>query len=757
MQMLSGLMSMIKQEDTGSKVKKEDLVAFERALASAQGVVNEVCLERGEFFGFTLLGYASHRHAIAFARVLLADPSINVNLEGVGQSAPLHLAVIPYFRKPVDMVSRLLSAPGIDVNQSDGRRTREMALSGALDGIENALWPSPERDEPYYTQTNLYYRADFCTPLYYACASENLHSVRELLAQPDIDVNAGSSVRSPLHAAARNYFPFCFRALLEHPQIDVNRRSAAGRTALFEVLDDAAERKAGFEFLDGEADEPREFEFVRALLSRSDFDPAQIVEPGAGLQSPLSLASKRGDWRLVLYLMSRVPNCGAGGQPLVEAVRAGDLQMARVLLSSPHTDVNAAGQIDERTIRPIHVAACAQSDKGEMLDLLLAHPRIDVQANDDQGRTPLLVAIGADNTLAVGKLAARTDAEAYAGLAPLAVCQSVRMLDLVTQLRGDRASSDSERTGQLCRAIVLQNKPLAADMLREHPLNGDVVHEGAPLLHWAVKHDCCVAEVARATSNLNAQDVEGATALFLAVRQYSLRKAVPPLFKESAKRKSDGDAERQPIDTNVRAVSGETALHLAARQSEFFLQYFLKNAPEADVTATDKRGRTPFLTASAGNKGSAFFLAGRPEINVAARDYQGVAALHSLVCNCDMYAAELSAFVLRRDVDVNVIDADGRTPLHYAVASCSLVGVVALLSRDDIDVNRADSFGRTPHEIAAEIDSCLTATDLEHGWRRLVEISAPFHATGPILFYDRERSLAKMLEIQGRLLRAGAR
>ena len=60
----------------------------------------------------------------------------------------------------------------------------------------------------------------------------------------------------------------------------------------------------------------------------------------------------------------------------------------------------------------------------------------------------------------------------------------------------------------------------------------------------------------------------------------------------------------------------------------------------------------------------------------------------------------------REDVDVNVCDCKGRTPLHYAVENKQKRKelIEALLSHKDIEINIRDNEGKTPLDTFMEIE-----------------------------------------------------
>lgn len=86
---------------------------------------------------------------------------------------------------------------------------------------------------------------------------------------------------------------------------------------------------------------------------------------------------------------------------LLEAARKNDSREVRVLLG-----LGAHPNLTEKDgTSALHYAA--KSGNADMLDALLEHPRIIVDARDDQGTTPLMEAARSGKSIAIDKLVAR--------------------------------------------------------------------------------------------------------------------------------------------------------------------------------------------------------------------------------------------------------------------------------------------------------------------------------------------------------------
>ncbi|MCX6989898.1 MAG: ankyrin repeat domain-containing protein [Chlamydiae bacterium] len=79
---------------------------------------------------------------------------------------------------------------------------------------------------------------------------------------------------------------------------------------------------------------------------------------------------------------------------------------------------------------------------------------------------------------------------------------------------------------------------------------------------------------------------------------------------------------------------------------------------------------------------------------------------------------QLEALLTRKDINVNLQDSNGKTPLFFAILSADKAIVETLLARNDIEVNRTDNEEQTPLVLAIRrgnkeiIEALLTRTDI---------------------------------------------
>lgn len=68
---------------------------------------------------------------------------------------------------------------------------------------------------------------------------------------------------------------------------------------------------------------------------------------------------------------------------------------------------------------------------------------------------------------------------------------------------------------------------------------------------------------------------------------------------------------------------------------------------------------------------------------------------------CDRGHTDIVRLLISCQADVNVVDADGQTPLHYA-CSCGYANVVKILLENKADLKIKDNDGETASELAED-------------------------------------------------------
>jgi ankyrin repeat protein len=216
-------------------------------------------------------------------------------------------------------------------------------------------------------------------PLSCAAAGGHVGVVRLLLDHPSIDPNAGDENRkAPLCSAAENGHIAVVKLLLDHPSIDPNTSDKYGIPPLC--------RAAG----NGHV------AVVKLLLEQPAIELNVSDKHG---RTSLYYAARAGHEAVVRLLLERDdvdPNAactyGFSKTPLTGAVREGHLRMVKLLLAK-----GADPQHPADGLSPLYWAASEGHE--DILRFLLTLDRVDPNAGDDTGRTPLWIATVNGQTL----------------------------------------------------------------------------------------------------------------------------------------------------------------------------------------------------------------------------------------------------------------------------------------------------------------------------------------------------------------------
>jgi ankyrin repeat protein len=202
---------------------------------------------------------------------------------------------------------------------------------------------------------------NFRAPLNIASIKGRLKVVQVLLAHhADVDINCTGGHWAPLHLSLWNGHPTVARVLLEHGA-DVNLKSTGGWTPLRSLLQIS-----------------RNLETAQMLLEHG-------ADPNASDRDSLYMAAlDKGHSGLAQLLLKHGPNPnarGVGGQTLLHVCsRLGDLKVARELLKLD-VDINSR---DDQGRTPLQVALEKGKDSEEVVQLLLEH------GAETQVRLPIL-------------------------------------------------------------------------------------------------------------------------------------------------------------------------------------------------------------------------------------------------------------------------------------------------------------------------------------------------------------------------------
>ena len=143
------------------------------------------------------------------------------------------------------------------------------------------------------------------------------------------------------------------------------------------------------------------------------------------------------------------------------------------------------------------------------------------------------------------------------------------------------------------------------------------------------------------------------------------------------------------VDFNVKNYTNETPLHLASKREEISSDLFkLILEKSRDINAQDNQGNTALHYAILGESEIATEeLLKHSDVNVNIKNYyDNITALHFACCWKDI-PVDLFNLILENSTDINTPDEDGRSALHWAIFHESEMATKELLAHNDVNVN----------------------------------------------------------------------
>ncbi len=255
-----------------------------------------------------------------------------------------------------NVVRLLLARPDISVNdQPDRKMTAPLTTAAAKGNVEivRMLLNRPDID------VNI--KSNATTALIYAAENGHENVVRLLLSHHAIAVNEYNNNRlTALTCAIRNCHSTIVKLLLERPDIDVNIQSNRGNTALMFAI------QAGH------------YDIIQMLL-RGKTDLNILNDAG---DSALCFAIRHNRTEIARVLIERPDlTTKAKEAALVTAGRCENKELVTTLLEHLHTNINEAFR-----------KACRHACE-ELVRLLLNLPGININSQDEQGKTGIMYAI----------------------------------------------------------------------------------------------------------------------------------------------------------------------------------------------------------------------------------------------------------------------------------------------------------------------------------------------------------------------------
>ena len=358
------------------------------------------------------------------------------------------------------------------------------------------------------------------------------------------------------------------------------------------------------------------------------------------------------------------------------------------LLLEMGADPNAKDELDRTAL---HLAIYC--NKLDLVKELLAHPNIDVNAEDFAGETPLhyQVSSGSFPTLLYDR---RVDVGKAnrAGITPL-VSSALWGDETAFRYFVDRPDFAFDRhigiLSPLICAAQQDWKDLTLQLIMKVPdVNTHRGLDGKSIIHWAVINewdDVLQAALTYAEAKVNAMDHSGKTGLHYAA-QLGLYKIVRQLLRHGASARNQD-------------VFGRTAVHTAAVEGSADVLRPLILESDFDPDDVDKQNRSLIHWAASCDWDFLMKMVLEiPAIDPKKRDHHGRNASHvAALCGCPNV---LRALMDYDTFDATETDAFGNTSLHLAARGQSLTAVEVLLPHFDVLKGRINRWGQTARDVA---------------------------------------------------------
>jgi len=569
------------------------------------------------------------------------------------------------------------------------------------------------------------------TPLHIAAATGHTGFVQYLLdAKVPVNVKDVSS-STPLHEAVRNGRIDCAGLLLA-AGADPNQKDSSGNTPLHLVMPVASRSEMFTKLLAARADPNQKDSYgetplhIAARLGMSEDIIRALIDAGADTNernkkgvTPLALAIERKQLAQAGLFVSLGADIHAedigGDTALTKAIGTGLDTVQAIVVEGNIQSRDSQGRT------PLHIAVLNKANV-QTINYLISK-KADVNARDKNGDTPLHIAVR-NNDRASGEVLLAYGADVFY---PNVEGESALRAAL-TRLGGRQdwvlnsnviKSSDGAGNTPLHLAAEWQLTNVVSFIAEKGgDLNARNANGETPIFN-AVKADSgttiktMLSYSASKKADVNARDFLGNTALHACIRW-----AAPNAAETLIAYDTQSNARKL---VQARNLAGKTALHEAARTGNIpFVTTLL--AAGADINAADETGKTALTDAIlAGRADSVKALLDKGASPVI-QDMYGRNSYHEAVefaptsivvmirnaggnpMSRDSYGKTPLSLAFHKSSEtvlavlgsnVNLVDSDGNTPIHIAVAEKSLDTVLQSLIAAKYPVNNRNRTGAT--------------------------------------------------------------
>ncbi len=612
--------------------------------------------------------------------------------------------------------------------------------------------PPPEkgRDKQMLELINAIRGCSDWSPLFHLIAIGNTNLVDIIVASGMYDINASCNGLTPLHLAIRLKKTEMVKHLLKRMNADPTKREASGKSALLlavstfemnaEIMDVLLKhKKVNVDDVDEDGKTALHWaawasnvNIFRKLLGK-EANPNIVDKKG---RSPLHLAARQMNGNKIIDLLLahskvKVDDVDGKGQTAlhIAAYESNDKVVKYLINKGANPNIT-----NKWGYSPLYYAVRLrykmQSDGNEIIDLLLAHDKFNVDDVNEFGHTALHWSAGESNVIAVQKLlekGANPNIQDKQGWSPLHVaatksntCHIIDLLLEAKKVKGLGDVNDANKQGMtaLHYATAFSKEVTAEHLIKKGANVNRRDNQGYTPLHDAALGAKDMKIIDLLLQNINERDIEqykNDERLFFFARynlyygpgNSILDRLVQKGIKPPRSTKTDdcitAESDDEATGVNTRRFvdkDADPSIDLTGFDGLDFLLARVKISLEIydDINGRDKYGKTLLFFAIRDINVNWVRRLLEKGADPTIRDEHGYTPFHVAVIN---YADPdiLNLLLESGKVDINETTDLGMTALHWAVIESTTAAAEFLLSKG-ANPNAADKDGVTPLHFA---------------------------------------------------------
>ena len=360
-----------------------------------------------------------------------------------------------------------------------------------------------------------------------------------------------------------------------------------------------------------------------------------------------------------------------------------------ILCKFEDDEVNSTNSLGET---PLHLASRLECEFGLFNKIQNRTKKENVNKVDGNGWTALHYAINEESGTKVKELLNHTDVdvnvqnnEDYCTALHLASKWPTIPADLfqiILDKSTDFNAQDVNGNTALHYAIMTKSETAVKALLKQKGVN---VKNNRDVIALHLVCNCenfpmdLFKQILKDTNDINAQDEDGCTALHYAICKLKSKTAVKELLT------------RSDLEFNVKDNGKHTALHYASMWTKIPMDLFkriIENSADI-INAQDVNGNTALHFAIRTKFETAVKkLLNHKDVDVNVANNEKILPLH-LACICEEdIPMDLFKKILKKTIDINAQDNDGKTALHWAIWKLkSKTKVEELLNDNRVEIN----------------------------------------------------------------------